>query len=174
MLTDWCTKTWATSVSLVTKQCLGAYISFVTDVHLSVVADPPMHLNRVGTRMFRQGCHRQAQGTTHRTTYEANTAFLSCRCNPNAHKLVHQAPEHWQHPSCCTLACRKLFAVWGSCGVVLKCTRVIKSPTVAVGKFYPMHGVIKNTSSCRGEISPKYPGVIKNPTIAVGKYYTRF
>ena len=66
----------------VTKQCLGVYLSFVTDVHLSFMTDLPMHLDRIGTRMFRQGCHRQARGTTHRTTYETNAIFLSCRCNP--------------------------------------------------------------------------------------------
>ena len=66
----------------VTKQCLGVYLSFVTDVHLSFVTDLPMHLDRIGTRMFRQGCHRQARGTTHRTTYETYAIFLSCRCNP--------------------------------------------------------------------------------------------
>ena len=66
----------------VTTQCLGVYLSFVTDVHLSFVADPPIHLNRIGTRMFRQGCHRQARGTTHRTTYETSTTFLSCPMQP--------------------------------------------------------------------------------------------
>ena len=73
-------------------------LNFVTDVQLSFETDLPMHLDRIETRMFRQGCHRQARGTTHRTTYEANTTFLSCRCNPSAYKLVHQAPEHGQHP----------------------------------------------------------------------------
>ena len=52
----------------VTKQCLGVYLSFVTDVHPSFVTDLPMHFDLVGIRMFRQGCHRQARGTTHRTT----------------------------------------------------------------------------------------------------------
>ena len=66
----------------VTKQCLGVYLSFVTDVHLSFVADPPMHLNRIGTRMFRQGCHRQARGTTHRTTYETDTTFSNADATP--------------------------------------------------------------------------------------------
>ena len=43
-------------------------LSFVTDVHLSFVTYLPMHLDRIETRMFRQGCHRQAPGTTHGTT----------------------------------------------------------------------------------------------------------
>ena len=46
-------------------------LSFVTDVHLSFVTYLPMHLDRIETRMFRQGCHRQARGTTHRTTYDS-------------------------------------------------------------------------------------------------------
>ena len=52
-------------------------LSFVTDVHLSFVTYLPMHRDRIETRTFRQGCHRQARGTTHRTTYETNTSFLS-------------------------------------------------------------------------------------------------
>ena len=39
----------------VTKQCLGVYLSFVTDVHPRFVADLPMHVGLVGIRMFRQG-----------------------------------------------------------------------------------------------------------------------
>ena len=66
----------------VTKQCLGVYARFVTDVHLSFVTYLPMHRDRIETRMLRQGCHRQARGTTHRTTYETNATFLSCRMQP--------------------------------------------------------------------------------------------
>ena len=43
----------------VTKQCLGVYLNFVTDVHLSFVADPPMHLNRIGTRAAANLAHDQ-------------------------------------------------------------------------------------------------------------------
>ena len=36
----------------VTKQCLGLYLSFVTDVHLSFVTDLPMHLDRIANSTF--------------------------------------------------------------------------------------------------------------------------
>ena len=70
----------------VAKQCLGVYLGFVTDVHPSLVTDLPMHFDLVGIRMFRQGCHRQARGTTHRTTYATKTTCFQCLCNPSAHK----------------------------------------------------------------------------------------
>ena len=66
----------------VTKQCLGVYLSFVTDVHPSFVTDLPMHFDLVGIRMFRQGCHRQARGTTHRTTYETDPTFSNADATP--------------------------------------------------------------------------------------------
>ena len=58
------------------------YLSFVTDVHPSFVTDLPMHYDLVGIRMFRQGCHRQARGTTHRTTYETDTTFSNADATP--------------------------------------------------------------------------------------------
>ena len=58
------------------------YLSFVTDAHPSFVTDLPMHFDLVGIRMFRQGCHCQARGTTHRTTYETDTTFSNADATP--------------------------------------------------------------------------------------------
>ena len=66
----------------VAKQCLGVYLGFVTDMHPSLVTDLPMHFDLVGIRMFRQGCHRQARGTTHRTTYATKTTFSNVDATP--------------------------------------------------------------------------------------------
>ena len=92
----------------VTKQCLGVYISFVTDVHLKLCdRRAPKFCNlptyRCILTALRLVCFgkaaivRPGAPPTGRHTKQI-PLFSDAECNPSAHKLAHQTPEHGQHP----------------------------------------------------------------------------